>query len=108
MRIAKAAAIASICATAVLSAQMKKPSTTPPPSGALSRATQPTIETARRINRTDAARLVKEGKAVYVDVRSKEQFDLGHIKGALNLPGSQLITRMREVTPGKLIITYCA
>lgn len=109
MRIATAAAIASICATTLVSAQMKKPANTPPPPvGALTRVPQSPIDTARRISRTDAAKLVKEGKAVYVDVRSKEQYDLGHIKGALSIPGSQLIARMREIEPQKLIITYCA
>ena len=51
---------------------------------------------------------VHEGSRVFVDVRSEEQFMLGHIKGALSIPGSQLIKRLREIPPGKTIITYCA
>jgi len=69
---------------------------------------QQSIDKVRRILRQDAWDLAKEGKAVFVDVRSKEQYDLGHIKGALSIPGSQLMGRMRELPPGKFIITYCA
>jgi len=45
---------------------------------------------------------------VFVDVRSNEQYQLGHIRGAISIPGSQLVTRMRELPPQKLIIAYCA
>jgi rhodanese-related sulfurtransferase len=41
-------------------------------------------------------------------VRSHPSFRTGHIKGALSIPGSQLIQRFSEVTPGKMVITYCA
>ena len=66
------------------------------------------IAAARRITRADADKLVKEGKAVYVDVRSKETYDKGHIKGAISLPGSQIVGRMNEIPNGKMAITYCA
>ena len=61
-----------------------------------------------RISQADAYKLYREGKAVFIDVRSNGQFSLGHIKGALSIPGSQIISRFREVTPGKTVITYCA
>ena len=56
----------------------------------------------------DAYKLFKENKAVFVDVRSTEQFGYGHIKGSMNIPGSQIVARFREIPPGKAIITYCA
>jgi rhodanese-related sulfurtransferase len=61
-----------------------------------------------RISQANAYKLYKEGKAVFVDVRSNGQFSEGHIKGALSIPGSQLLGRFNEVTPGKTVITYCA
>jgi rhodanese-related sulfurtransferase len=67
-----------------------------------------TVTTSKKISIGEANKLVKEGKAVLVDVRSPEQFALGHIKGALSIPGSQLVTRLRDIPPGKMIITYCA
>jgi rhodanese-related sulfurtransferase len=70
--------------------------------------TEPQVAAARRINRDEAIKLVREKKAVFVDVRSKETYDKGHIKGALSFPGSQLLARMRELPKDKLVITYCA
>lgn len=61
-----------------------------------------------RISIADAVKLHREGKAVFVDVRSNEQFKLGHIKGALSIPGSQIVKRFAEVPPQKVVITYCA
>jgi rhodanese-related sulfurtransferase len=63
---------------------------------------------AKRISFSDAAKLVRSGKAIYVDVRSRETYDLGHIPGAISMPGSQLINRITELPPGKTFITYCA
>jgi rhodanese-related sulfurtransferase len=64
--------------------------------------------TFSRISIADAMKLYSSGKAVFIDVRSNEQYTYGHIRGALSIPGSQLIRRFNEVTPGKTVITYCA
>lgn len=66
------------------------------------------LAAATRITRDEAAKLVKAGKAIYVDVRSKQTYDKGHIKGAYNAPNSQIIQRLRELPPRKMLITYCA
>ncbi len=71
-------------------------------------AAEQSLEKASRISRDEAIRLVKENKALFVDVRSKDSYDAGHIKGAISIPESQLITRLRELPPKKMIITYCA
>lgn len=67
-----------------------------------------TLASARRINLDEALKLLKEEKVVFVDVRSKESYDRGHIKGALSIPGSQLNMRLKEIPFGKTIVTYCA
>jgi len=61
-----------------------------------------------RISMDDAIKLYKSNQAVFVDVRSNEQFSYGHIKGALSIPGSQLVKRYAEVPPRKTVILYCA
>jgi rhodanese-related sulfurtransferase len=66
------------------------------------------LASAKRISRDEALKEVKAGKAVFVDVRSFQQYTLGHLPGALSVPRSQLMTRLRELPPGKKIITYCA
>jgi rhodanese-related sulfurtransferase len=65
-------------------------------------------EEAPRITKEAARKLVEEGKAVFIDVRSEHSYSIGHIKGALSIPGSQLAMRITEVPPKKKIITYCA
>ena len=70
--------------------------------------TTQSLDDARRIPRDEAIKMVKDGKAVWVDVRPKTDYDAGHIKGATNIPLAELITRLRDLPPHKFIITYCA
>src|SRR5207248_8050122 len=73
---------------------------------------QPQVETsldsARRIERDEAMKMVKEHKAVWIDVRQKDQYDISHIPGAINIPLGELTTRWKDLPPGKFLITYCA
>jgi rhodanese-related sulfurtransferase len=58
--------------------------------------------------KTDYAQLVKAG-AVIVDVRSKGEFDGGHIHGAINIPVDQLRNNLNRLKDkNKTIITCCA
>ncbi len=107
-------AMVALLATGLADAQMK--SAIPPgskPSGPITNAVavpvpEAPLESARRITREEAIKLVKAGKAVYVDVRSKDSYDQSHIKGAMSIPLGEVIVRAREFPPGKFIITYCA
>ena len=95
-----------------LGAQMKIP-TKPAPSTkkmplAASGARTTNPANFPRMSIADAKKLFANGQAVFIDVRSNEQFTLGHIKGALSIPGSQLVRRFAEVPPRKTVITYCA
>jgi hypothetical protein len=66
------------------------------------------LESARRISREDAMKMIAEHKAVYIDVRSKEQYDISHITGAISIPLSELPTRWKDLPVGKFLVTYCA
>src|SRR5213080_450971 len=66
------------------------------------------LESARRITREEAIKMVDAKKAIYVDVRPKDQYDIEHIKGAINIPLGDIVTRMKDLPKGKFIITYCA
>jgi predicted sulfurtransferase len=66
------------------------------------------LDSARRITRDEAAKMVKEGKAVFIDVRPKSEYDISHIKGAISMPLGEVITRLRDLPPKKYLITYCA
>jgi 3-mercaptopyruvate sulfurtransferase SseA len=83
------------------------PSTAPKLAQAVIPAAEP-LESARRISRVEAANMAKQGKAVYVDVRPKSDYDLGHIKGAINIPLAELQQRYRDLPIKKTLITYCA
>jgi 3-mercaptopyruvate sulfurtransferase SseA len=107
------AAVAIFAALATVSASAQKiqvPAQSSNPNLIITPAAKPdkSLETARRISRDEATKLVKEKKAVFVDVRSKESYDSGHIKGAISIPESLLTARMGELPPKMMWITYCA
>jgi len=66
------------------------------------------LESARRITREEAIKLVAKKEAIYVDVRPKDQYDIEHIQGAINIPLGEIVTRIKELPANKFIITYCA
>ncbi len=69
---------------------------------------QPPLESARRIKQDEAIKMVDHHKAIFVDVRPKDQYDIEHIKGAINIPLTDLAAREKELPKNKFIITYCA
>jgi len=52
------------------------------------------------------ARLGKDD-VVVVDVRPEEEFEAGHIEGAVSIPVDELSTRVAELPGGAEIIAYC-
>jgi rhodanese-related sulfurtransferase/DNA-binding transcriptional ArsR family regulator len=51
--------------------------------------------------------LMRNGDVTVVDVRPTEEYEAGHIPGALSLPVSELKRRLREIPKGKEVIAYC-
>lgn len=72
--------------------------------------TQPEDELskARRISRAEAMKLVRQKKAVWIDVRGKDAYDQSHIPGAINMPLGELPSYFTKLPPNKFLITYCA
>ncbi|HWS56624.1 MAG TPA: rhodanese-like domain-containing protein [Pyrinomonadaceae bacterium] len=62
----------------------------------------------RRLTVAETKEMVDRGEAVIVDVRTKEQYDGGHIKGSISLPRGEVATRGRELPKDKLLVFYCA
>jgi rhodanese-related sulfurtransferase len=71
------------------------------------KAAPATEESARRISATEARQALADGKAVLVDVRPKEAYDMSHAQGAISVPLSDLGSRLAELPKDKLVITYC-
>jgi len=44
---------------------------------------------------------------VVLDVRSREQYEEGHIPGARNIPLDELISELKTLPKDKTIVTYC-
>lgn len=55
----------------------------------------------------DYVTLVKEG-AIIIDVRTKSEFNSGHIKGSINIPLDEIQTKVAELKKkNKTVITCC-
>lgn len=57
--------------------------------------------------KTDYAALLEQG-AVIIDVRTKGEFQGGHIKGAINIPLHSLESNLSKIKKDKPVITCCA
>jgi hypothetical protein len=62
----------------------------------------------RRITIDETLASLKTEEAVVVDVRTKAEYDRGHIKGSLSIPRSEIGKRLTELPKDKLIVFYCA
>lgn len=51
--------------------------------------------------------LVERG-AMIVDVRTRGEFDSGHVKGSLNIPLNELPGQMQKIRKDKPVIVCCA
>lgn len=59
------------------------------------------------VSRKELLARTKEGLVTVLDVRPAEEFEIGHIPGALNLPLEKLMKRLKELPKGQEIIAYC-
>jgi rhodanese-related sulfurtransferase len=57
--------------------------------------------------KVDYAELVKQG-AVIIDVRSKGEYQSGHIKGSINIPVNTLSNNLGKLKKDHPVITCCA
>lgn len=46
-------------------------------------------------------------KVTLVDVRTKDEYELGHIPGAVNVPLDEMRSRMKEIPSDKPVFLYC-
>lgn len=51
--------------------------------------------------------LQEQEQAAVVDVRSREEFDAGHVEGARHIPLDELPTRVAELPRDRPVVTYC-
>ena len=63
---------------------------------------------ANRITIAGAKKFFDAGEVLIVDTRGKSQYDTEHIKGAINVPLSDVESRLSELKTDKKIVAYCS
>jgi len=59
------------------------------------------------VSRKELVERLKAGIVTVVDVRPEDEFALGHLPGAINIPLRELEKRLAELDPGQEIVAYC-
>jgi rhodanese-related sulfurtransferase len=59
------------------------------------------------ISREELRQRLQEGGMTLLDVRSPQEFDLGHLPGAINIPVEELEQRLAELPAGQELVAYC-
>jgi phage shock protein E len=60
-----------------------------------------------KTEKVDFKKMVADG-AVILDVRTPQEFNSGHIKGAMNIPVGDLGSQLKRIKKDKAVITCCA
>ncbi len=59
------------------------------------------------VSRTELVDRLKAGIVTVLDVRPEDEFALGHLPGAINIPLSELEKRLADLDPKQEIVAYC-
>jgi len=59
------------------------------------------------LSAAELAERLEQGDVVLVDLRPVEEYDAGHIPGAVSIPAKELEDRMDELPEGETIVAYC-
>jgi ArsR family transcriptional regulator len=59
------------------------------------------------VTRKELLKLIRAGAVTVLDVRPHDEFALGHVPGAVNIPLRALQERLAEINPDREIVAYC-
>jgi len=59
------------------------------------------------VTRDDLLQRLRDGLVTLLDVRPEDEFAMGHIPGAINLPLAELEHQLAELPSGQEIVAYC-
>lgn len=59
------------------------------------------------VTREGLAARMRDGLVTLIDVRPPDEFALGHVPGAINVPLADLQARLPEIDPDREIVAYC-
>lgn len=64
-------------------------------------------DTLDAVTREQLLAKIKDGTVTVLDVRPEDEFQLGHIPGAINMPVERLSERLAELPKDREIVAYC-
>jgi ArsR family transcriptional regulator len=59
------------------------------------------------VSREDLVSRLQDGLVTVLDVRPEDEFAVGHLPGALNIPLAELERRLGELSSDREVIAYC-
>jgi rhodanese-related sulfurtransferase/DNA-binding HxlR family transcriptional regulator len=59
------------------------------------------------VSREDLIARMQDGLVTILDVRPRDEFEAGHLPGALNIPLSELADRLAELPDAREVVAYC-
>lgn len=59
------------------------------------------------VSREDLLERMQDGLVTVLDVRPRDEFEAGHLPGALNIPLSELGDRLAELPNAREVVAYC-
>ncbi len=59
------------------------------------------------VSRAELLESLRKGLVTVLDVRPADEFAMGHVPGAINIPLGDLEARLAELDPGQEIVAYC-
>jgi ArsR family transcriptional regulator len=59
------------------------------------------------VSRAELMARVRDGLVTVLDVRPEDEFRMGHVPGALNIPFGVLEERLGMLSPAREIVAYC-
>jgi rhodanese-related sulfurtransferase/DNA-binding transcriptional ArsR family regulator len=65
------------------------------------------VDALEPVSREDLLSRLRDGLATVLDVRPEDEFAVGHIPGALNIPLADLERRLSELQDQQEVIAYC-
>ena len=66
-----------------------------------------TRDSMEPVTRETLAARMRDGLVTVIDVRPADEFALGHVPGAINVPLADLQARLPEIHPDREIVAYC-
>ncbi|MEO3432355.1 metalloregulator ArsR/SmtB family transcription factor [Inquilinus sp. CAU 1745] len=65
------------------------------------------LDSFEAISREELAQRLQERSITLLDVRPQDEFALGHLPGALNIPLADLQQRLADLLPDQEVVAYC-